>query len=171
MSCLGALNPWPTSLGEPPKLGGQAMARDLTTDTAAVREIFHSWDAMEGLPSMGVRPAAPAARFPGEALVVATYPGVLAAATIALASTWLSQHYGAPVMLFALLFGMAFHFLHDDARCVAGIEFASKAVLRVGVALLGAKITAAQILGLGLTPIVTVVAAVGTTIALGFGLS
>ena len=91
--------------------------------------------------------------------------------TIALAATWLSQHYGAPVMLFALLFGMAFHFLHDDARCVAGIEFASKAVLRVGVALLGAKITAAQILGLGMTPIVTVVAAVATTIALGFGLS
>src|SRR5437764_8947592 len=167
MSCLGALNPWPTSLGEPPKLGGQAMARDLTTDTAAVREIFHSWEAMEGLPSVGVQPAAPAARFPGEALVAATYPGVLAAATIALASTWLSDHYGAPVMLFALLFGMAFHFLHEEGRCVAGIEFSSKAVLRTGVALLGAKITAAQILSLGVMPIATVIVAVASTIALG----
>jgi uncharacterized integral membrane protein (TIGR00698 family) len=71
-------------------------------------------------------------------------------------------------MLFALLIGMAFHFLHEDGRCVAGIEFTSKAVLRVGVALLGAKITLGQILGLGLMPIATVVAGVVTTIGLGF---
>jgi hypothetical protein len=36
------------------------------------------------------------------------------------------------------------------------------------VALLGAKITASQILGLGVMPIVTVVAGVVTTISLGF---
>ena len=61
-------------------------------------------------------------------------------------------------MLFALLFGMTFHFLHEEGRCVAGIEFSSKAVLRVGVALLGARITATQILELGVMPIATVVA-------------
>jgi uncharacterized membrane protein YadS len=70
-------------------------------------------------------------------------------------------------MLFALLFGMAFHFLHEEGRCVAGIEFTSKAVLRLGVALLGARITAAQILGLGVMPIATVVVGVATTIAVG----
>jgi uncharacterized integral membrane protein (TIGR00698 family) len=70
-------------------------------------------------------------------------------------------------MLFALLLGMAFHFLHEDGRCVAGIEFSSKAVLRLGVALLGARITAAQIMGLGAMPIVTVVAGVGSTITVG----
>src|ERR1700741_586704 len=96
------------------------------------------------------------------------YPGLLVALTIALAATWLSQHYGAPVMLFALLFGMAFHFLHEEGRCVAGIEFTSKAVLRLGVALLGAKITASQILGLGVMPIATVTAGVASTIGLGF---
>jgi uncharacterized integral membrane protein (TIGR00698 family) len=98
----------------------------------------------------------------------AVYPGVLIALTIAIASTWLSQHYGAPVMLFALLFGMAFHFLHEEGRCVAGIEFASKTVLRVGVALLGARITAEQIFGLGVMPIACVLVAVPTTIGFGF---
>jgi uncharacterized integral membrane protein (TIGR00698 family) len=63
---------------------------------------------------------------------------------------------------------MAFHFLHEEGRCVAGIEFTSKAVLRLGVALLGAKITASQILGLGVMPIVTVTAGVASTIGLGF---
>ncbi|MEI8396841.1 MAG: putative sulfate exporter family transporter [Rhodospirillaceae bacterium] len=47
-------------------------------------------------------------------------------------------------MLFGLLFGMAFHFLHEDGRCAAGIEFSSRTILRVGIALLGARITAAQ---------------------------
>jgi uncharacterized integral membrane protein (TIGR00698 family) len=103
----------------------------------------------------------------GGSRVRVLYPGLLAAATVALASTWLSQHYGAPVMLFALLFGMAFHFLQEEGSCIAGIEFASRNVLRVGVALLGARITASQIGGLGAAPIVTVAVAVSTTIAFG----
>lgn len=144
------------------------MADDLSTDTAVARQLFESFDAMEGLPSDYV--GAPAARrggFPGRVLLRAVYPGVLVALTIALASSWLSLHYTAPVMLFALLFGMAFHFLHEEGRCVAGIEFSSKAILRLGVALLGARITAEQILGLGIMPIATVVIGVTTTILFG----
>ncbi|MGR4864587.1 YeiH family protein [Caulobacter sp. LARHSG274] len=146
---------------------GVGMHSDLDTDTAAARALFQSLEGMEGLSR--VEPAAPAARasLPGQAALRKLYPGVLVAATIALASQWLAQHYGAPVMLFALLFGMTFHFLHQEGRCIPGIEFSSKAVLRFGVALLGARITASQILGLGLTPIVTVVIAIGSTIALG----
>src|SRR5204862_7445571 len=144
------------------------VASDYQPDAVAAQGLFRSLEAMEGLADA---PATPRARVSIKDRLKAIYPGLLVALTIALAATWLSQHYAAPVMLFALLFGMAFHFLHDDKRCVAGIEFASKAVLRVGVALLGAKITAAQILGLGFTPIVTVIATVATTIALGFGLS
>ena len=142
------------------------MARDLETDAQAARELFHSFDAMEGLPSLVPPPNTRTAT--GLTFVRAVYPGLLVAATIALASTWLSQHYTAPVMLFALLFGMAFHFLHEEGACVAGIEFSSKAVLRLGVALLGERITAAQILGLGLMPIATVVVGVSTTIGVGF---
>ncbi|WP_198017276.1 putative sulfate exporter family transporter [Methylocapsa acidiphila] len=125
---------------------------------------------MEGLSSPAVAPprAAAARAAPRLAMLRAVYPGFLVAATVALASTWLSQHYGAPVMLFALLFGMAFQFLHEEGRCVSGIEFSSKAVLRLGVALLGARITAAQIMSLGAMPIATVVVAVAATIAIGY---
>ncbi len=144
------------------------MANDFETDAQAAHELFQSLDAMEGLPGPAA-PSRPATRAaPGLAVLRAVYPGLLVAATIALASTWLSQHYGAPVMLFALLFGMAFHFLHEEGSCIAGIEFSSKAVLRLGVALLGARITATQILGLGAMPIATVVVGVTTTIGVGY---
>jgi uncharacterized integral membrane protein (TIGR00698 family) len=118
---------------------------------------------MEGLPPSGV-----AAKGRLQALRI-VYPGVLAALTAGLAATWLSQHYGAPVMLYALLFGMAFHFLHEEGRCIPGIEFSSKAILRVGVALLGARITFEQIAGLGLGPIAIVLVGVLSTI--GFGVA
>jgi uncharacterized integral membrane protein (TIGR00698 family) len=146
------------------------MPSDVTTDAAAAHQIFHSLDAMEGLQGPPPPPARAAglAGWPAVRIAGAVWPGFLAAATIALASTWLSQHYGAPVMLFALLFGMAFHFLHEEGRCVAGIEFSSKAVLRLGVALLGARITVAQIMGLGVMPIATVVVGVATTIGAGY---
>ena len=41
--------------------------------------------------------------------------------------TFLSQHYGAPVMLFALLLGMAMNFLSADGPCAPGIEFTARA--------------------------------------------
>jgi uncharacterized integral membrane protein (TIGR00698 family) len=143
---------------------GQESMTDFDTDTAAAQRMFRSFDGMEGLPEV----AAPArAGLPGRR-VAKVWPGVLAAATVALASSWLAQHYTAPVMLFALLFGMAFHFLHEEGRCVTGIEFSSKAILRTGVALLGARITVEQMLALGVTPILMVVAGVASTILLGF---
>jgi len=142
------------------------MTTDLDTDEESAHHLFQSLGSMEGLHSAPVR-AAPE-RFRGEAFLRAIYPGFLASVTIGVACTWLSQHYGAPVMLFALLFGLAFHFLHEEGPCVAGIEFSSKAVLRLGVALLGARITATQILGLGVMPIVMVVIGVTTTIGFGY---
>ena len=133
---------------------------------------FESFDSMEGLAA--IEPSAPShflSRLPQGKFIHAIYPGFLVAATIALASTWLAQHYGAPVMLFALLFGMAFHFLHEEGRCVAGIEFTSRSVLRLGVALLGARITFAQIASLGVLPVATVIVGVTTTILVGLALA
>jgi uncharacterized integral membrane protein (TIGR00698 family) len=130
---------------------------------------FESYDSMEGL--IAIDRSGPPTRFgswPGAKLRRAVYPGLLVAGTIALASTWLAQHYTAPVMLFALLFGMAFHFLHEEGRCVAGIEFASRSVLRLGVALLGVRITLGQIASLGPWPVATVIVGVATTILFGF---
>lgn len=67
-------------------------------------------------------------------------------------------------MLFALLLGMAMNFLGDVDRCRAGISFASRTVLRLGVAMLGFRITLWQIAELGWQPVVLVVAVVTLTI-------
>jgi uncharacterized integral membrane protein (TIGR00698 family) len=91
-------------------------------------------------------------------------PGLLVSLVIAAAASFLSDHYGAPVMLFALLLGMAMHFLSADARCAAGIEFASKTVLRIGVALLGIRITLGDVQSLGWQPAAIVAGAVVLTI-------
>ena len=99
------------------------MLTDIDTDEAAAHRMFRSFDGMEGVPELATAPMA--AGLPGQALLRKVWPGVLAAATVALAATWLSQHYATPVMLFALLFGMAFHFLHEEGRCIAVIEFSS----------------------------------------------
>jgi uncharacterized integral membrane protein (TIGR00698 family) len=93
------------------------------------------------------------------------FPGVLASAVVAAAATFLSQHYGAPVMLFALLLGMAMNFLSGEGQtCAPGIELAARQVLRIGVALLGLRITVAQIVALGWHPVVLVVLSVALTI-------
>jgi uncharacterized integral membrane protein (TIGR00698 family) len=90
--------------------------------------------------------------------------GVVLAATIALAASFLSEHYGAPSMLFALLIGMAFNFLADHPKSQAGIAFSSKVLLRVGVALLGLRLTFADVSDLGLTPILGVFGLLGLTL-------
>jgi len=93
------------------------------------------------------------------------FPGVLACCVVAAASTFLSEHYGAPVMLFALLLGMAMNFLSSDGPCAAGIEFTARQVLRFGVALLGLRITVGQIAALGWGPVIIVVVSMILTIA------
>ena len=95
------------------------------------------------------------------------FPGLLAAATVAMAATFLSEHYGGPVMLFALLLGIAFQFLSQEGRCAHGIQVASRNVLRFGVALLGARITVDQIVSLGVGPMVAVVVGVVLTVVVG----
>jgi uncharacterized integral membrane protein (TIGR00698 family) len=92
------------------------------------------------------------------------FPGVLACAVVAAAATFLSQHYGAPVLLFALLLGMAMNFLSDDGPCAAGIAFTGRELLRVGVALLGLRITIDQVTALGWFPPLLVIGSVVLTI-------
>lgn len=101
------------------------------------------------------------------------FPGLLVAVTVAMAARFLSVSYDAPVMLLALLLGMAFSFLTEEAegRCVPGIEFASKALLRLGVALLGLGITIQQIASLGGGVVVLTIAGVAGTIGMSLVLS
>lgn len=91
-------------------------------------------------------------------------PGVLACGVVGAASAFLAGHYGAPVMLFALLLGMAMNFLSVEGPCKPGIEFTARQVLRIGIALLGLRITLGQVAALGWGPVALVVLAVALTI-------
>lgn len=93
--------------------------------------------------------------------------GLILAATIALAASFLSEHYGAPAMLFALLIGMAFNFLATDARAEPGLSLASKTLLRLGVALLGLRLTFEDVALLGWTPVLGVAGLLVLTLGLG----
>jgi uncharacterized integral membrane protein (TIGR00698 family) len=94
-------------------------------------------------------------------------PGVAVAAVVAIAATGLSLHYKASAMLFALLLGMALNFLAEEGRCLPGIQLASTTILRAGVALLGLRITIAQVEALGWHTIALVIGTVALIIAAG----
>ena len=99
--------------------------------------------------------------------LIASAPGIFACLIIAAAAQFLSEHYGAPQMLFALLLGIAMHFLMETEKTAIGIGIASKTVLRIGVALLGFRITLDQIANLGLDTVIWVSAGVLLTICFG----
>lgn len=86
---------------------------------------------------------------------------------IALASSFLSEHYGGPLLLYALLIGLAFHFLHSYPDVKPGVDFCGRTVLRLGVALLGARITFGQVMQLGPKVAMVVFLGLCLTIVLG----
>ena len=98
-------------------------------------------------------------------------PGVLLCLMLALAASFVAEHYGGPQLLYALLFGLALHFLSKDPKVRPGIDFCSRTLLRVGVALLGFRITFDQVSALGWPTAVLVILGVASTIALGVGLA
>jgi uncharacterized integral membrane protein (TIGR00698 family) len=99
------------------------------------------------------------------------WPGIAVSGVVAIAASLLSLQYKASAMLFALLLGMALHFLAEEGRCLPGIQLASSAVLRTGVALLGLRITLGQVQALGWEVIALVVATVALTILVGVALA
>ena len=94
-------------------------------------------------------------------------PGLAASGIVAIAAMFLSEHYGASAMLFALLLGMALNFLGTEGKTVPGIQFAASIVLRIGVALLGLRITFGDIAALGLNTSLMIVSAVILTMLFG----
>ena len=127
---------------------------------------FSSLDSLEGLTVL--EPVAAVPRRPGRfARVEQELPGLIVAALVALAASWLADHYRAPVMLFALLLGTAINFLSHDPRCRPGLDRSARSILRIGVALLGARITIGQIQSLGVDVLLLAATAVFLTILFG----
>lgn len=84
-----------------------------------------------------------------------------------MAATFASNVYGGPTVLFALLLGMAFNFISAETKFAPGVALSSRSILRIGVALLGARITFEQIIGLGWRTMLGVACAVLLTILFG----
>lgn len=97
-------------------------------------------------------------------------PGLALAGVLAIAATSVSKLHGGPLPLYALFFGMAFHHLSHELRTRPGIEFCARDVLRLGVGLLGARITATQLAALGWGAALWVVTGVASTMLLALWL-
>ncbi|MEM1428520.1 MAG: putative sulfate exporter family transporter [Pseudomonadota bacterium] len=93
--------------------------------------------------------------------------GVFVSLVIAVAAMFVSEHYGAPAMLMALLMGMALQSLSEEGPCVAGIAFSARQILRLGVALMGARISFGLAADLGAGVIGLLLAGVLFTILFG----
>jgi uncharacterized integral membrane protein (TIGR00698 family) len=101
-------------------------------------------------------------------------PGIALCAAIAavafIADTKNLLRFGAiwvPPLILTLVIGMALQPLSGKAVLRPGIEFAGRTLLRVGVALLGARLTLGQLVEGGALPILIALAAVACTISFG----
>lgn len=90
---------------------------------------------------------------------------------LAICATFLSEHFGGPQLLYALLLGLAFHFLSADPKIQPGLNVCGRTLLRLGVVLLGARITVDQVLHLGWVTALILIAGVALTIGSGVWLA
>ncbi len=84
-------------------------------------------------------------------------PGLVVVAIAAAAATYLSEHYGLPVILAGLLIGLSLNFISGDERVTPGLDLCSTNFLRWGIVLLGSQITVMQISSLGLLPFLALI--------------
>ena len=97
----------------------------------------------------------------------ALIPGLIVAGLATLAAGYLADHYGVPLTLMALLVGLALNFLGSDERLGPGLAFASRTLLRVGIVLVGLRVTIGQMADLGPLAFATVALIVAATLATG----
>lgn len=95
-------------------------------------------------------------------------PGLLLTIIIALLAFVISSRIGGASMLYALLFGMGGSQIAAGEKWQPGIKFAACTILKLGIVLLGVKITLEQIIQIGGLPIVSVSALVGLSVGGGF---
>jgi uncharacterized integral membrane protein (TIGR00698 family) len=98
-------------------------------------------------------------------------PGLLVCLLIAMSTSFLSENYGGPQLLYALLVGLSLHFLYLNETVKPGIDFCAKTILRLGVAFLGIRITFADISAIGFNTGAMVIFAVAATVCLGYCLA
>lgn len=88
-----------------------------------------------------------------------------------MAAQFVSEHYGAPAMLMALAFGMALNFLSEPgSSTAAGITFTARDILKLGVVLLGARISFDLVVALGWQMFALVLTATIATLLAGLAI-
>lgn len=92
------------------------------------------------------------------------YPGTALCVVLALAGSFLANHYGAPALVLVLLLGFGFASQASDTRLQPGVAFCSRQVLRIGIAFLGARIGVEQLITVGSLPLLMVLTCVPITI-------
>ena len=93
-------------------------------------------------------------------------PGVTLCLLTALAGQFLAEHYGGPALLIVLLLGFVFIPHHGERRAEPGIAFCCGALLRIGVALLGARISLGEFQNVWIQPVTVVAVTVPLVLAL-----
>ena len=94
-------------------------------------------------------------------------PGLLIVGLGTLAAGFLSDHYGAPLTLMALLLGLSLNFLSADTRLAPGTAFAARSLLRWGIVLVGVRVTLGQIVALGPVALLCIVGIVALVMGAG----
>lgn len=94
-------------------------------------------------------------------------PGVALCTALAGAAAFVAGLHHGPLMLYTLLFGTAFHYQSREPHSAPGIAWSASTLLRIGIGLLGARITAEQVLGLGAHTGAVVAGAVASTLLAG----
>jgi uncharacterized integral membrane protein (TIGR00698 family) len=91
-------------------------------------------------------------------------PGLGLAASVALIARFLDQGGFGSALLFALLIGMLARPLSEMPTTAPGVDFSARHLLAVAVALLGVRLSLADVAAIGILPAVVVAAAVAATI-------
>ena len=76
-------------------------------------------------------------------------PGVMFMGVATLAAGFLADHYRVPITLMALLIGLALNEIGNDKRLGPGLIFASHSLLRIGIVLVGLRISTGQLAQVG----------------------
>ncbi|MGY6634697.1 MAG: YeiH family protein [Alkalilacustris sp.] len=101
------------------------------------------------------------------AWALAHAPGLALCALVAAVAAGLGSRFGAPVLLMALLLGMALHVLAGNARVAPGVEFSARTLLRLAVGLLGLRIALSDLAAFGGQNVAVVAGLVALTLGAG----
>ncbi len=99
------------------------------------------------------------------ALIKLRYPGITLAVLLGIAAMTIAQKYAGPVMLFAILIGLALHPAYEYEKFQQGIDWCARPLLLTGVALLGFRVNFHDVAALGfVTPAIAISSLISTIV-------